>query len=53
MTETVEQTLAEAGYSSGEIAVFKRWWETGEGYEDNRELIDQISEYRFRTEPDY
>jgi len=38
--------LVQAGFSSGEIAVYRRFWITGKGYEANREVIHAINEYR-------
>jgi len=38
--------LLQAGFGTGEIAVYRRFWTTGKGYEANREVIDAISEYR-------
>jgi len=43
--------LLAAGFSQGELAVYRRFWVTGKGYEANREVIDAISQ--FRTQEDF
>ena len=42
--------LLAAGFSTGELAVYRRFWTTGKGYEANREVIDAINDYRTRED---